>query len=130
MTRSKKYAIRTIAFLLAFTMILSDFAYAAPVNSAVGSVTPLSAILQDSWKFEAPLDFSTLKEIHQGNEKTFIIHIQDAHANLSGQQNLAGALDFLMSKYKVRLVLVEGGTFYRVFFFFYHEKINLTHSSC
>src|SRR3989338_7520711 len=117
MTQKKKIGIKSIAFLLAFSMILSDLLYAAPVESlsAVSQeggrqAPPLQRLLQDPQKFEAPLDFSSLKEIRAGNKKNFIIHIQDAHANLSGQENLAGALDFLMSKYDIKLVLVEGGT--------------------
>ncbi len=39
-----------------------------------------------------------------------IIHLQDAHCNYSGQENLAHTLDFLMNKYKVSLVLVEGSS--------------------
>ncbi|MEI8345740.1 MAG: hypothetical protein WCG06_06685, partial [Candidatus Omnitrophota bacterium] len=51
-----------------------------------------------------------MKEIRRGQSgKPFIIHIQDAHSNLSGQQNLANTLDNIMSKYGVSLVLVEGG---------------------
>ncbi|MCA9397074.1 MAG: hypothetical protein KC649_07865, partial [Candidatus Omnitrophica bacterium] len=37
-----------------------------------------------------------------------IIHIQDAHANLSGQKSLAKALDEMMKKYELNLVMVEG----------------------
>ena len=116
MTRRKKYAIKTIAFVLSFTMILSDLLYAAPLDSLAGTrlgaiqETPLQILLRDPGKFEAPQDFSSLKEIHAAGQKTFIIHVQDAHANLSGQQNLASTLDVLMSKYKIGLVLVEGGT--------------------
>ena len=91
-------------------MLLSDLLYAAPVDSLSLSPTPLQTILQDPSQFEAPLDFSSLREIHKGGKKTFIIHVQDAHANLSGQQNLAALLDDIMTKYKIRLVLVEGGT--------------------
>lgn len=108
------FAIKAISFVLAFKIALADVVYAAPIEHVGDAwakhVSPSQALLQDPAKFEAPLDFSTLKEIHAGGKSTFIVHIQDAHANLSGQQNLAGALDELMSKYKISLVLVEGGT--------------------
>src|SRR5262245_22915822 len=59
---------------------------------------------------EPPVDFANLREIHRGPKDVLIIHIQDAHSNLSGQQNLAGALDELMAKYGLSLVLVEGSS--------------------
>lgn len=107
MIQKNKIAIKSIAFILSFTMILSDLLYAAPVDGVRHF-----AVLNDPSQFEAPLHFSNLNEIHSttGQSKTFIIHIQDAHANLSGQQNLAGALDEIMTKYAVKLVLVEGGS--------------------
>jgi len=76
-------------------------------------------ILDDPTRFEAPLEFCALKEIYNPPSTIdhprsgFIIHIQDAHANLSGQQNLAGALDQIISKYFTGAplpILVEGGS--------------------
>jgi NADH-quinone oxidoreductase subunit D len=98
---------------LAFTFLLSDLVWAAPIDS-IGKVLPekpLSAILSDPRRFEAPLEFCSLKEIHKSAPSApLLILIQDAHANLSGQQNLAKTLDALMTKYGIDLVLVEGGS--------------------
>jgi len=99
--------------LLIITFCLSEASYSAPVNSGLSGITikkPIEEISKDPARFEAPLDFSTLKEIHKGTNDTFIIHIQDAHSNLSGQENLAKTLDAIMKRYGVSLVLVEGGS--------------------
>ncbi|MBF0254708.1 MAG: hypothetical protein HQL11_06270, partial [Candidatus Omnitrophica bacterium] len=55
-----------------------------------------------------PHENVALKETHKGTNGKLIIHIQDPHANYSGQMNIAGALDFLLGKYDLPLVLVEG----------------------
>ena len=90
---------------------VQDLFYAAPIESLniLGSPKLIEVISQDPTRFEAPLDFVTMQEVHKGTNGRLIIHIQDAHSNLSGQQNLAGALDEIMSKYGVSLVLSEGG---------------------
>src|SRR3989338_3222636 len=110
MTRKHKSAIKAISFLLAFIFAFSEISYAAPFEATAPRELPLQVIAQDPTRFEAPVQFTTLKEVHKGEKNTFIIHIQDAHANYSGQANLAGALDEIMTRYQVSLVLVEGGT--------------------
>src|SRR3989338_4862199 len=103
--------LKTIAGVLAFIFIFQELSHAAPVDAAAFvRETPFQAIAQDPTRFEAPVEFSMLKEVHKGRNGTFIIHIHDAHTNLSGQENLAKALDDLMTRYRVSLVLVEGGT--------------------
>ena len=104
---------KAVSFFLAFVFLSTELAWSAPSYEGlgiIGSKSPLEQISQDPTRFEAPLDFSSLKEIHKGSNGTLIIHIQDALSNLSGQQNLADALDFIMSKYGVSLVLVEGSS--------------------
>ncbi len=99
------------ALCLVFSFLMAELSYSAPPSEGFGvAQKPIELLSQDPTRFEAPLDFSALKEIHKGTNGTFIIHIQDAHSNLSGQQNLADALDFIMSKYEVSLVLVEGSS--------------------
>src|SRR3989338_8339516 len=116
MTRTHSLTVRSISLLLAFTFLLSEISYAAPaVSLAVVPVDSLQTILKDPSRFELPAQFAHLQEIHKADPKTdrvspLIIHIQDAHVNLSGQENLANALDELMSKYNISLVLVEGGS--------------------
>jgi len=115
-----KLTLKTISLTLAFLFLLSELSTAAPLqpNGVPQVIPPIERIAQDPASFEAPLDYCTLKEIHTANgqkalgnrQSPLIIHIQDAHSNLSGQQNLAGALDEIMSKYGVSVVLSEGGT--------------------
>ncbi len=102
--------LKLISLILVVAFCCTEMSYAASLEPPAIKPSPLETILQDPASFQAPFDFVSLKEIHKGSEKTFIIHIQDAHSNLSGQQNLANALDEIMSKYKVSLVLVEGGS--------------------
>jgi hypothetical protein len=78
-------------------MALSDILYAAPIENLTPAISAQEALLQDPQRFVAPLDFSLLKDVRRGEKKTFIVHIQDAHSNLSGQQNLAGALKGMTS---------------------------------
>ncbi len=39
-----------------------------------------------------------------------IIHIQDAHTNYEAQKNIAKILDHLVQRYRLKLILVEGGS--------------------
>ncbi len=116
--KKHKPIVRLIALVLSGAFFAQELSYATPVSmeSVVGAThaSPLQAIVQDPTRFEAPLDFVTMKEIHvppggNSQDRPFIIHIQDAHSNLSGQESLAGALDQIMSRYGVSLVLSEGG---------------------
>ncbi|MBI4432237.1 MAG: hypothetical protein HY592_01990 [Candidatus Omnitrophica bacterium] len=99
--------IKAISSFLVFAFLTAELSHAAGSIETPPSIKP---IFQDPSRFEAPLNFCSLKEIHQGSKDTFIIHIQDAHSNLSGQENLSRTLDALMAKYDVSLVLVEAGS--------------------
>ncbi|HXV19242.1 MAG TPA: hypothetical protein VD883_04105, partial [Candidatus Omnitrophota bacterium] len=112
MTNTRNPILRSIALTLVVAFALQEAAHAAPVNSLSASALaqPQNVIVQDPSRFEVPSEFAYLREVHKGSDGTLIIHIQDAHTNLSGQENLAKALDEIMSKYKVSLVLVEGGS--------------------
>src|SRR3989338_382801 len=80
---------------------------AAPVLPVSGPAL-LDQLLSDPSSMDVPLEHVLLKEVHKGTSDKLIIHIQDAHSNLSGQENLAAALKHFLSKYEVPLVLVEG----------------------
>ena len=115
MLNKSRLLLKAISLIVAVSFFISDLSYAAPAGTGVIPETPLQAILRDPTHFEPHPEFSTLKEIHAGETKggvppPLLIHIQDAHSNLSGQQNLASTLDEIMKKYKVTLVLVEGGS--------------------
>ncbi len=107
MLTKQKLLLRIIAGALSFTFLTSEL-HAAPIEAFL-KLSPAEQILQHPELFEAPENFSILSEIHPGNQNTFIIHIQDAHSNFSGQDNLAKTLEALMKKYDVSLILSEGG---------------------
>jgi hypothetical protein len=88
-----------------------EVASTAPFETPSAAQTPLEGLIADPTQFETPLDHATLREIHSvpGGRGIFIIHIQDPHSNLSGQQNLAAAIDRIMTRYGVSLILSEGG---------------------
>ncbi|HTL71202.1 MAG TPA: hypothetical protein VL404_07930, partial [Candidatus Eisenbacteria bacterium] len=111
MTSIPSFGKRLTAIALAIAFSASEIAMAASIDpiKPVSGLVPLQAILRDPGFFEAPLEFVNLKEVHKGSNGIFIIHIQDAHANLSGQENLSGALDRIMVRYGVSVVLSEGG---------------------
>ncbi|MBI2094940.1 MAG: GNAT family N-acetyltransferase [Candidatus Omnitrophica bacterium] len=81
----RKKAIKTIAAGLLFTFLTQEASLAIP-------------------------EAGVWKEIHHGEKEVWIIHLQDAHSNLGGQENLAAELDELMRRYGTDLVLVEGGS--------------------
>ena len=105
--------LRVISTLLALVFGLTEATYAAPVSVATPAVINRIAIanfVDSPSRLDIPLENVMLKEVHTGTSGKLIIHIQDAHANLSGQQNLAKALDHFMTRYDLDLVLVEGSS--------------------
>src|SRR4051812_33472393 len=104
MVKKERLSFKTTCVVLIFTFLLSDIAYAAPEISFSSHLSPkpIEVISQDLSRFEVPLDFSAMQEYREGDkDKPIIIHIQDAHSNYSGQQNLAQTLEFLIGKYHV-----------------------------
>jgi len=57
-----------------------------------------------------PSEFGTVKETYKGTNGKLIVHIQDAHTNYNAQKNEAGIIEHLINNYKLKLVLLEGGT--------------------
>ncbi len=108
MTPSGKRILRPIALLLALIFAFEEAAKAAPI-SAPPTLDAQAALCADPSSLIVPFESAVLKEIHRGTNGRFVIHIQDAHSNLSGQRNLAAALDSILSSHGVRLVLSEGG---------------------
>src|SRR3989338_8058775 len=104
----KRLLIRISASLLAVTFLASEVAFAAP-SQAPPALSPQQLLLRNPGALEVPAQFISLKEAHSGTNGRLILHIQDAHANLSGQKNMAAALDQILSRYKVSLILSEGG---------------------
>ncbi|MBI4432576.1 MAG: glycogen/starch synthase [Candidatus Omnitrophica bacterium] len=101
MTRkSHRNTTKIVALLAAGIFLFSD------ITQAGSLIRPAA----DAPSFEPPLEFCSLKERYIRAGAPLIIHIQDAHSNLSGQENLSKTIDSLMTRYKIHTVLVEGGT--------------------
>ncbi len=112
MVKPHKSIVKSISIVLVMAFFIQELSFAAPpggVTPLLGGSRSIDIIAQDPTLFQAPSQFVTMREVHKGTNGTFIIHIQDAHINLSGQQNMAAALDEIMSKYKVSMILSEGG---------------------
>lgn len=103
----KSPVLRGVSALLVVCFLAGEirFADAAPVPAAPA----IERLLADPASFHAPLAYASLEDVHRGTNGALIVHLQDAHANLSGQENLAGALDSVMADYGTSLVLAEGG---------------------
>ncbi|GEM_PF-4737349 len=111
MPSRKKLIIRLLSAVLIATFSFTELGRAAVIDAV--PILPSNAqqlLVSEPTRFEPPLDFVSLKEIRKGSAPVFIIHIQDAHSNLSGQENLANTLDYLMTRYNVSLILSEGGS--------------------
>ncbi len=102
--------VRLVSLVLAFAFFLQELGFAGTEIGATPVSPPLlTSLLAEPQQLDVPTEFCSLKEVSKASGGKLIIQIEDAHANFSGQQNLSGALDFLMSKYGIKLVLSEGG---------------------
>ncbi|MFT5207879.1 MAG: hypothetical protein ACI9CF_001639, partial [Candidatus Omnitrophota bacterium] len=109
--------IRLLSITLVICFGLEQIAWAAPMYAQALS-TPvvqiqapsLADIINDPSELPIPWEHVALSETYQGSGNKLIIHIQDAHANHSGQKNMAAAMDELMQQYNISTVLVEGSS--------------------
>jgi len=105
----KRLQLKVIATALCAAFFAQELQAAPIAASFTSALPPQEALIQRPESMDVPLDFAQLSEVHRGSKDVFIIHIQDAHSNVSGQQNLSSALDALMKTYGIRLVMSEGG---------------------
>ena len=103
-----KNIFKAVAALLAVLISGEALASGAP---SISPNTPLTLveITREPLRLSLPGEHALLKEAFAGTNGKLIIQIEDPHANLSGQEHLAGTLDWLQSHYRLPLVLVEGG---------------------
>src|SRR3989338_4919255 len=99
--------LRTVAVFLLACFLTQDLAWAAP-EVVVWKNSPEFSV--DPSKFHLSPEWGKISESHRGNSPKSLIHIQDAHANLGAQQNLAKLVEELITRYGVSTVFVEGGT--------------------
>ena len=101
-------------WLLILAFGIGELAHAAGTLTFQKSLdTPqarLTQILKDPALLKVPHQFARVQEIHQGTNGHLIIHVQDAHSNLSGQKHLAKTLEHMLPNHDLSLVLVEGAT--------------------
>jgi len=106
--------LKTVAWLVILFFTTMEVGHAvsmapAPVLIPNKAKHPVTEIIQDPSRLNIPLEHVALKEIYQGTNGKLIIHLQDAHTNYSGQQNLAKAWGYFLETYDdLSLVLTEG----------------------
>ncbi|MFT5207560.1 MAG: hypothetical protein ACI9CF_001316 [Candidatus Omnitrophota bacterium] len=127
----KRLFYKYISIFLILTYIGTLSAQAAPINTASTATilaapkSSLNDIIANPHLLAVPWQSASLKEIYQAkapslrgarssneaiSSNKLIILIEDAHANLSGQKNLANSIDSLMKNYGISTVLVEGSS--------------------
>jgi SAM-dependent methyltransferase/methylase of polypeptide subunit release factors len=108
---------RFISLAVCFAFVSAEAAQAhATAAGPSGHVTAAATAVTrqafpvDLGQARLPVTHVSVQSVHPGRSNVTILHVQDAHSNLSGQKSLAAALDELMTRYPVELVLVEGGS--------------------
>ncbi|HTL69657.1 MAG TPA: phosphoenolpyruvate carboxykinase (GTP) [Candidatus Eisenbacteria bacterium] len=101
-----RFILRGISLLLTAAMMMNDVAYAAPMLSGLLA----KDLAHDPGLLQISPAVAQIHEIHRGADKRLLIHIEDAHTNLSGQENLAKVLEELVTRYKVKTLFVEGAS--------------------
>ena len=97
---------RGIALFLVVSFSLHDVSYAAP---ALELSFFSRDIVQNPGLIKISPAFGKITDVHKGKTR-LLIHIQDAHTNLSAQENISKALEELIQRHKIKTVFVEGGT--------------------
>src|SRR3990167_8942967 len=106
--------LRSVALLLIATFFLQDISWADAIHAGAIHESPLQKILHDPTHLKISPSIANITEIFKSPRKgsgtaPLLIHIQDAHTNLSAQDNLANVLEELIQKYKLKTVFIEGG---------------------
>ncbi|MGH7197931.1 MAG: hypothetical protein ACREH5_04225, partial [Candidatus Omnitrophota bacterium] len=96
--------LKSISLLLAAAFLLQDLSFAAQFE-----FTPRD-VVHDPALLKIASSAGRVREIHRGSQPKLLIHIQDAHANPSAQENVAKVLEELIQRYDLKTVFVEGGT--------------------
>lgn len=104
----RKYNITTriiasvTAFAFLFTTLPQDYLYAQSVNHL--AIKPFN----DLTNISIPQDLGNITQTFQGSSDKLVIHIQDLHTHYEAQDKEAKIIEYLMDKYGVNLVCVEG----------------------
>ena len=87
-----KRELKIISLFLIAGFLVHDVAWAAPEISAVTVTLTMPKVTE----IRFTEDTAKVGETYQGREPRLLIHIQDAHANLGAQRNIAKTLDEAM----------------------------------
>ncbi|MBN1527097.1 MAG: hypothetical protein JW919_05915, partial [Candidatus Omnitrophica bacterium] len=86
-----------------FNTIATDVSWAfAPVAQSPSSAVDVSGL-------KLPAFLGEVKEFHRGAKPKTVIHIQDAHCNLSAQKSIEEILRYLNASHGTRVIALEGG---------------------
>ena len=104
MSRTHHPLIKAVAFFLLAAFCINDIAHAAPLE------TLSLPFAQNPQHIKLSPAFGKIQTWHKGKRGRLIVHIQDAHTNVSAQENVSKLLEELIQRYKLKTVFVEGGT--------------------
>jgi len=99
---------KLIASLTAGLFLLSDVALALPIQISPTTSTANRQALEAG--FQLPSELGSISvEHYSGNDKPFVVLVQDAHAVVDAQHNIADILSYLNGEYGIQLTALEGG---------------------
>ena len=84
-------------FLIPFFLLFS-------LTSGIAEVSELPALEN----LAVPESLGKIETKFKGAGERWVIHIQDVHAHLTAQQNIAALLDHLNQTYGIKTVAIEG----------------------
>ena len=72
-----------ISLLLVGIFVWVDFAISAPAGGSINTTVSNKPYPTNLSLIDIPLEYSAVKEFHEGSNGKLIIHIQDPHANFA-----------------------------------------------
>ncbi len=106
--------LKTISLTVVFCFTIQQVAFAGngtPIWSLIKGNQVLNARAKDFVKLSGisiPEDYGIVRETFNAGNNRIIIHIQDAHANLSAQESISKLIGCLVEDYSLKLVMLEG----------------------
>ncbi|MBI2094764.1 MAG: response regulator [Candidatus Omnitrophica bacterium] len=97
---------RAVALFLSASLLIQDLSAAAALETTLWANPPAT----DPALVKFSPSVAGTREWHKGPRGRLLIHIQDAHTNLSAQENLAEVLKALIRRYRVKTLFAEGGS--------------------